>query len=286
MGHRWTTAIPILLLGLAALDGVAQSEPAGRAAPSPQAPAATAMHASYETYAAGMKVADVAAGFSFGPWTYQMAFAYRTTGLVGFFFRGHEHDTASGAWKGDAAAPVTFLGQGLWRGLQREVRLAYQQGHPMVQALIPPNDGEREDVPEAQRTNTIDSISALAQLVHVVAATGRCDTSVHTYDGRREVEITAHTAGEEQLAPTDRSSFAGKALRCDFEGRLIAGFKHDDDRTRAAKPMHGSAWLAPAGAGGMMLPVRLSFQTRWFGDATMYLTDVGPGASVTLADGN
>jgi hypothetical protein len=241
------------------------------------------MHASYETYAAGLKVADVAAGFSFGAANYRMEFTYRTTGLVGFFFRGHEVDEASGSWRGKAAVPSAYQGQGLWRGHQRGVTLAYRQGRPTVEALMPPNDGEREEVSEALRTDSIDTVSALAQLIHVVATTGRCDTAVRTYDGRRAVEIAARTGGEEVLAPTDRSSFSGTALRCDFAGRLVGGFKLDDNKEHAGRPMHGSAWLAPNGPGGMMVPVRLSFETRWFGDAVMYLTDVGPGASVQLA---
>lgn len=243
------------------------------------------MHATYETYAAGLHVADVESGFTFGPWTYRMRFAYHTLGVVGFFYGGHELDMSYGAWKGDAAEPSRFLGQGVWRGEQREAELDYQQGTPEVHRLIPPNDTEREPVPDTLRVHTIDSISALAQLIHVVAETGRCDTTVRTFDGRRAVEIQAHTVGMEILPQTDRSTFAGQALRCDFQGRLLAGFRHDDDRRRDGRPMHGSAWLATVVPGTMRLPVRLSFETHWFGDATMYLTGVGLGDDVKMARG-
>jgi len=40
--------------------------------------------------------------------------------------------------------------------------------------------------------------------------------------------------------------------------------------------LHGSAWLAPFLPGTPALPVRISFQTRWFGVATMYLTSAAP----------
>jgi hypothetical protein len=86
-------------------------------------------------------------------------------------------------------------------------------------------------------------------LIHVVATTGRCEANVRTYDGRRAVEIEAHTVGEEMLETNSRSSFAGKTLRCDFSGRMLSGFKFGDDRQRDSKPMHGSAWLAPVVAG-------------------------------------
>jgi hypothetical protein len=30
----------------------------------------------------------------------------------------------------------------------------------------------------------------------------------------------------------------------------------------------------------------MAFETRWFGDAIMYLTGVGPGSDVKVANGN
>jgi hypothetical protein len=50
--------------------------------------------------------------------------------------------------------------------------------------------------------------------------------------------------------------------------------------------MHGSAWLAPVVAGGPSLPVRMAFETRWFGDAIMYLTSIGPASDLQIAGGN
>ncbi len=92
--------------------------------------------------------------------------------------------------------------------------------------------------------------------------------------------------GEELLEPTDRSSFGGKALHCDFSGRMVAGFWLGDDRERDRQPLHGSARLAPVVSGGPRLPVRMSFETRWFGDATMYLTSIGPGSDSKVARSN
>jgi hypothetical protein len=244
------------------------------------------LHASYDTFAAGMHVADVEAGFSFGPRTYQLNLNYQTSGVIGFLFSGHQSDQVSGAWQGPRALPSHFIGLGLWRGINRITEIDYQQARPIVRQLIPSNTDEREQVPEPLQANTIDSLSALAELIHTVAQTGRCETKVHTFDGRRAVEIEAHTIGEQELEPSSRSSFTGKALRCDFAGRMLAGFKFGDNRERDSKPMHGSAWLARVADGTPPLPVRLSFETRWFGDATMYLTRIGPNADPPVTKGN
>jgi hypothetical protein len=244
------------------------------------------LHASYATYAAGVHVADAEAGFSFSPRTYQMNLGFRTTGVIGFFFRGHQYDVVDGAWRGTRAAPSRFVGEGAWHGIDRHVEIAYQAGKPIIRRLLPPNDAEREVVPESLQLNTTDTLSALAELMRVVDATGRCEDVARTYDGRRALVVEAHTAGEEMLEPTSRSSFAGKALRCDFSGRMQAGFLFGDNRERDSKPLRGSAWLAAVSVGGPKLPVRLTFETRWFGDATMYLTETGLGPNLTLARGN
>jgi hypothetical protein len=237
------------------------------------------LHAQYETYAAGLRVAAVETGFSIGPTTYQISLAYHTTGVVGIFYKGHQTNTVNGFWRDGRAEPGRFLGQGVWRDKDRVEEIDYQQAQPVVRQLIPPNAGEREPVPDSLQHNSIDTLSALAVLIRVVEKTDRCETAVRTYDGRRALEIEAHTVGEEQLAPTSRSTFQGKALRCDFTGRMLAGFKLDDDRGRAGRPVHGSAWLASVAPDTPLLPVRMAFETRWFGDAVMYLTGFGPGAA-------
>jgi hypothetical protein len=248
-----------------------------------QAP--VALHATYDAYARGIPVAKAEAGFNFGPGTYQMKLGYHTTGMVGLFLHGHQLDSVIGSWHGVLASPSRFIGEGFWHGIGRYTEIDFQRGRPITRVLVPPNVAEREPVPESLQVNTIDTLSALAELIHVVGETGRCETTVHTFDGRRAIEIEAHTVGEEVLEPTTRSSFSGKALHCVFAGQMLAGFKFGDDRARDSKPLRGSAWLAPMQAGGTPLPVRMTFETRWFGDATMYLTDVGSGADIKVADG-
>ena len=76
----------------------------------------------------------------------------------------------------------------------------------------------------------------------------------------------------ETLAADDRSSFSGPALRCDFVSRTLAGFRLDQADKTDYRPLHGSIWMAPALANRPAVPVRIVLETRYFGDATSYLT--------------
>jgi len=258
--------LPLLLGGLLCL-------PAARAQPAPE------QHAGYDIYAVGVPVAVLNTGFALGASDYRIDLSFRTTGLVGWFYSGHQQSGVAGRWQGDRPAPRRYAGQGVWGGRARQTLIDYADGQPLVRSLVPPNDEEREPVPPALQANSVDALSAVAMLIRRVARTGRCEAEATTFDGRRAVDIAARTVGEEVLPPSTRSIFTGRALRCDFEGRLLAGFLRDGDRVELRRPRHGSAWLAQIEPGAPPIPVRVDFETRWFGPATMYLTETrsGPG---------
>jgi hypothetical protein len=263
------------------LPGAALAQAPSPTSTTPHAP--LSIHASYETYVAGLQVAEVDTGLSFGSRNYRMNLSYHTKGVAGFFFNGHQFDWVDGSWHGRGAAPSVFVERGEWRGVDRLAEINYPQGEPVIRQLLPPNTDEREAVPQSLQDHTIDTLSALAELIHLVAETGRCEAAARTYDGRRAVQVEAQTVGEETLEANSRSSFAGKTLRCDFSGRMLAGFRFGEDRARDGKPMHGSVWFAPVVAGGPPLPVRCAFETRWLGEAIMYLTGAGPASDQQIA---
>jgi hypothetical protein len=244
-------------------------------------PDVTQVQLAYDTYAASLEVMRMNVFFSLGPWNYRINLDYRTTGLVGFFYRGHQVNTVRGNWNNGHADPAEFFGDGVWRGKERRTLIDYNNGQPDVKILLPPQESEREPVPRNMQLHTMDTLSALAQLMRNVELKHDCNTSVHTYDGRRVLEIVATDGGSETLAPTGRSSFSGPALRCDFVGSELAGFLIGEDNSDNRKPLHGSAWLAAIAPYSTPLPVRIEFQTRWFGEAKMYLTNITPAENAT-----
>jgi hypothetical protein len=230
------------------------------------------LHASYGIYAAGFHVADVEATFGIGARAYDARLSYHTTGLVGFFHHGEQTNSVVGKWDAGRPRPLEYQSNGIWQGVDRAALIDYSQGDPIVRRLIPPQESEREPVPLPLQRNSIDSLSALALLIRQVADTARCEAAVRTFDGNRATEITAHTAGEEMLPVTDRSVFSGRALHCDFVVQVLAGFLRDDSSAYDRRPTHGAAWLASLVADAPPVPVQLAFDTRWFGQAHIYLT--------------
>lgn len=223
--------------------------------------------AHYAAYSAGLNVLRLDAELAIGPRDYRVHLTYHTAGAVGALVRAEQDTTVEGAFVGDRPVPRRFHSFGHFRLTQ----IDYPRGQPEIRALTPPNEEEREPVPSADQAGTIDSVSAMAQLVRQVNATGRCEGHSRTYDGRRLAELTARTAGREALEQTSRSSFAGPALRCDFEGRQLAGFRLDADRTSAQRARRGTAWFAATTPGGPMIPVRIQFETDYIGSLVMYL---------------
>ncbi len=232
---------------------------------------AEAVQAHYAAYSTGLNVLRLDVEFAVNPRDYRVHVVYRTVGTVGMLIHAEQDTVVEGTFAGDRPAPRRFFSYGHMRGRPRVTQIDYPRGQPEIRTLTPPNEEEREPVAAADQAGTVDSLSAMAQLVRQVNATGRCEGRSRTYDGRRLAELSARTAGQETLEPTGRSSFAGAALRCDFEGRQLAGFRLDADRTAAQHPRRGSAWFAAATPGGPLIPVRMQFETDMIGSVTMYL---------------
>ena len=239
----------------------------------------TSAHIDYQLYVRGLRIGRLESALDVHDNRYHLEVAFRTFGLAGWLFSGQQLSVADGHLGRQTPEPTRFTGDGFWRGEPRRILIDYPGGQPVVRTLEPPNEEERETIPPNLQANTIDTLSSMVMLIDHVAKTGGCDSGVRIFDGRRVVDLKARTVGQEEVEATARSTFHGPALRCDFEGKVMAGFRRDDSAQERAKPKHGTAWFASVVPGAPLLPVRIQFETTWFGDATMYLIGSGPGAT-------
>lgn len=254
----------MLLLPLAALPLAASPRPAG----------ATPFEAVYSVQAAGVSVVEATVRYDFDtPGGYAIEIRHRTRGIASVFVSAQMTTQVTGRWADGRARPGRFTSEGTYRGEQRRTVLEYPSGQPVVRMLQPPNEGEREPVPPEQQRGTVDTLSAVVQLSQDIRRTGRCEGQLRTFDGRRLTAFQATTGGWEMM-PGGSDTWSGRALRCQFVGQLLAGFRLDDDDSDR-RPQEGRAWMAEVRPGEPPIPVRLEVPSKWFGSTVIVLTRVG-----------
>ncbi|MBP0446519.1 DUF3108 domain-containing protein [Roseomonas sp. SSH11] len=240
---------------------------------------AETISATYTVHAAGMTVMEINATLDVSESGYVVEFRSRMRGLLSAFASGQTTTRVEGVWDGATARPRRYVSEGVWRGEPRRTVLEWQGRQPVVRAMVPANQDEREPVPDALQRNTIDSLSAIAQLVRQVRREGHCNGAARIYDGRRLSELAARTQGRDQFPPA-RGEWSGIAMKCAFEGRFLAGHRKGEDVEAARRPQAGTAWLAEVVPGRPPIPVRIDHDSRWLGTLTARLASFGPSAQV------
>jgi hypothetical protein len=228
----------------------------------------------YSGYSHGFNVIDLDAVLTVSPTRYKLEVNFNLAGVLGTLFHADGKTIVNGRFVGPRAEPDDLFSSGHFHGDPRVTQISWRGGVPTIIQMQPPVETERDVVPANLQANTIDSLSAMAALIHQVALSAKCDGHDRTFDGRRLSEVAAHTVGQEVLEKTSRSAYAGPALRCDFVGKQLAGFRRDADQNELGKPNDGSAWFAQVTTAGPPIPVRITFTTPQLGDITMYLTGV------------
>ena len=252
-------------------------------APAARAADTGSFQAEYDGFSHGLLVLKMSASLSLTPGSYAGRLAYHTAGMVGWMVHNNIDTSVTGTFDGDRAVPVSFDSGGDLRHVTHTVHMHFQDGSPVIDTLVPTVDQPRSPVTPQMTAHSIDTLAAIASLIRQVGAKGTCDGSATVFDGRRVSRLTAHTVGDDMLPKTDRSKFAGQALRCDFDGDQLGGFVQSESLAAQQRTRHGTAWLAKAVPGGPPVPVKVIFENKALGQVTLYLTGVsgapGPVAS-------
>lgn len=207
------------------------------------------------------------------PAGYAVVLRDHTAGFLGFMVHTDVTSTATGRFVPGGVQPVHFESSGFSRGAQRDTVLDYSNGNPVVRVLTPV-ERNRDPVDSARARGSIDTLAAMADMVHQVQLTGRCDGTALIFDGLRLTQASSRTTGQQMMPADDRSPFKGTALRCDFVSQEIGGFLHNDEEAQMRRPKRGSAWVMPVLSGAPALPARIVFENPKLGLATMVLTRV------------
>lgn len=236
----------------------------------PASASPTELHLRYAIYVHGFHAMQANAAFRVDGGTYDVELEDHSIGLLGAFVASRTASHADGTVAGSTLQPRRFASAGFSRGANRQTVIDYAAGAPEVRVLSPVEPDRDRVAPQASR-GAVDTLTAMATLLELVAQRHSCDGTLRVFDGARLSVLTSRTAGETVAPPTDRSPYAGPALRCDLSSLQIGGFLHNSDYARAHQAQSGSAWVAPVAPGGQYVPIRATFTTLDHGPVAVFL---------------
>lgn len=269
MRHR-SVIILSALLALAA-PAMVESEPSHADAP------ARAATFTYRGLVAGLDVVAITAALQLRADGYMVGVTFHTIGMLDIVTHSDSRARVDGLWRAGQALPRLYASAGTFRGKPRQIKIDYPDGQPHVIRLEPPDDIERDPVPPDLQHNTMDALSALAQLEQLVAETGSCDRNVRVFDGRRLAIFAASTGQMEMLDQHASPLDAAPVLHCTIISRQIAGLPKDASANATVRqPQLNEVWFALQPS-QLPVPVRISVKLPLVGHLTLELTDTRQG---------
>ncbi|HZR81240.1 MAG TPA: DUF3108 domain-containing protein [Candidatus Binatia bacterium] len=241
-------------VALAVLVGAAHPC-AARAATGP-----TGLSLAYDVYYLAFRVLSVESTTVVEPAGYRTNSFMQTVGFIGTLFPWESRSSAFGSIDGSRFVPGEYRLRSLFRGRNIEVDLRYADGGRVVERLGGDlGTGERAPIPEEERENTLDPLSAAVSLSHELERTGTCAVTRRVFDGVRRYDLQYEDLGMVELEPASGDGFGGPARLCKASVRPIGGFLVSGEG--AGEAPHGvSAWLGPPLPGAAPVPLRLDLE--------------------------
>lgn len=259
---------------LAALAVAALPTGAARAG-GPDTAQAAAWHPvdlTYEVHAGGLHAFTIQLEAALDRAGYDLSLALRTDGTLAWFLDWTMSSVARGRPGAAGLAPARFRTESQWRGRERWVEVRYDgAGAPEVAMDPPPDEEERDVVPEAQRAGTIDPISAALALIYAVAWDDGCELSLAVFDGRRRYNARSRDDGEREIAIGSLSPYGGTARACAVTLDPVNGFRRNAEHKPRREDF--TVFLRQVVPEAPPLPVRVEAETR-FGGIRIHLVDL------------
>lgn len=237
----------------------------------------------YKIYAGGLHVFSFESQVTMAPARYEMALDLRTDGWLDWLWSFSIAARTQGRAGPQGLAPQRFRTESLWRDDQRWVEISYDAaGRPTAEVEPPPEEDERDPVPEAERVGTVDPLTAALLLVDRLMRTQSCEGAATIFDGRRSFEASVADLGEKSLTASDIAPYGGPAVACRLSVMPGKGFWKNPDYP--PEPQEVTVFLRRVVAGGPPVPVRIEADTR-FGGVRAHLISAQPATIQPAASG-
>ncbi len=219
---------------------------------------------SYGVYALGGRAFDIELEARGNAEGMQVVSGVRSTGTANLLLRFRmESDLRLRLDPAGRLSPLRYASLSDGSFSRRSVVMVWgEDGLPSTVIDPPAENDDREPVLPEQIRNTFDPTTALLARVLARDSAAPCTGSDRIFDGRRRFNLHYEMVGMESLPASERSAYAGPALKCQLRFEPIAGYtrKHMEN-TRKLENEVTEMWLARLPGQPVWLPVRL--RTTW-----------------------
>jgi len=227
----------------------------------PPGPGAGPLTLRYAVYVRGFPVLSLDFRVDESAAAYEVTGTVRAQVVLGAVSDFTLHTESRGAIAADKLRPSTHDNASRARRKERRAHLDFRHDGSVVAALSPADDPDHRLPTAEEVVGSVDPLTAILAIGHVVAETGSCRAKVAVYDGRRRYDLVLSDDGVERPAPSEH----GKSVelrRCALDMVKLAGFTAD--RNRPPRTEHGKVWIMPPPRAGMPpLPERIEFHSDW-----------------------
>lgn len=229
----------------------------------------------YDIYNKGLHVITVNADYVLTPTTYNVKARFASAGVASLVFSLNTNATVNGMFKNGHAFPGTY--QSIGKDKNGKFKLVMNSNYGLktdITTLEPARGNDRDALTPAQQTHSLDTLSAMADLIYRVRTTGKCDSQFNLLDGLRSFTFHSQTVGESEMPSSWTSPYKGKALLCTAVAQQVGGFKtHSRNRKLLSQPQPGSIWFKDIEGVGY-LPARFDFKNPKMGVVTGVLRKI------------
>lgn len=224
----------------------------------PPAPVAGPLTLRYDVYARGFPVLSLDFRLDESAVAYEVTGTVRAEGVMGVISDFTLHTESRGAVTGEKLRPSMHDSASRARRKERRAHLDFRRDGSVVAALTPADDPDHRLPTAEEVVGSVDPLTAILTIGHVVAQSGSCRAKVAVYDGRRRYDLVLADDGPERPEHATTSELR----RCTLDFIKLAGFTAD--RNRPPRSEHGRVWIMPPLRPGMPpLPARLEFHSDW-----------------------
>lgn len=229
----------------------------------------------YDIYNKGLHVITMKADYQLTPTTYTVKANFASAGMASLVFSLNTNATVNGVFKNGHAFPGTY--QSIGKDKNGPFKLVMNSNYGSktdITTLEPARGDDRDALTPAQLTHSLDTLSAMADLIYRVRTTGKCDSQFNLLDGLRSFTFHSETVGETEMPSTWTSPYEGKAILCTAVAQQVGGFKtHSRNRKLLSQPQPGSIWFKNIEGIGY-LPARFDFKNPKMGMVTGILRKI------------